>query len=82
VKAGHDGVISSDMVKNQRWSEVMVLDAKQIKSATGNKGTFSPSSAKLTESADWQARAKQLAESMWSGYGKPIRETQDGNASV
>lgn len=49
-KAGYDGVISSHLIKNKKYAEIMVLHPHQIKSAIGNSGKFSPSSTKATES--------------------------------
>lgn len=43
-KAGFDGV--------NRGDEWVVFDPKQIKSATGNRGTFDPHSSKINESID------------------------------
>lgn len=41
---GHDGVINEDA------SEIIVFDPEQIKSATGNRGTFDPASGNILDS--------------------------------
>lgn len=47
-KAGYDGVIMRG--NSGEMKEIVVFEPNQIKSATGNKGTFNPDSNKITES--------------------------------
>lgn len=51
---GHDGVIiTREGSRNPRdWEEILVFDADQIKSATGNDGNFDSSSPNINKSAD------------------------------
>jgi len=53
-KRGHDGVIFKGPVAPSGLSDnqFMVFDPTQIKSATGNRGTFDPNSPKINEAHD------------------------------
>jgi hypothetical protein len=57
--AGFDGVMY------QQGQEVVAFNPNQIKSATGNKGTFNPDSNKITESLT--GRQKAMLE-RWKDY--------------
>ena len=55
-KAGHDGVMNfhvDDDGTKPRLSEVLAFHPNQIKSASGNKGTFDPNEANINLSATW-----------------------------
>jgi hypothetical protein len=64
---GHDGVIYKDELGTQ---EYVAFRPEQIKSATGNRGTFDPKDADITRSAPRTLKAIH--------YGRQPRETLDG----
>lgn len=66
---GHDGVILRNIQNfegGKLSASIAVFSATQIKSASGNRGTFDPNSPNINESR--RARLAQAAELIWEGY--------------
>lgn len=51
---GYDGLVYSNTKESKGDDSYIVFEPEQIKSATGNKGTFSPTSADITENIERQ----------------------------
>ena len=74
-KAGYDGIIVRDADGN--FVEVNAFEPTQIKSATGNRGTFSPKSKDIRYSL---TQTKTPEFKRWFGVSKVVDE--DGNPLV
>jgi len=62
--AGYDGIILNQKAykENPSYNEIIVFDSKQLKSAIGNKGTFSPEKEEIDEeSVETEEKRKQQA---------------------
>lgn len=68
-KEGYDGLQAWDAMSNYEIPVWVVLDAGQIKSATGNRGTFDPNSARIYEQG-------AMAPPFYSGVGRAIEQSK------
>lgn len=58
LEAGHDGVIFRDVLdRGKRSTQYVAFRPEQIKSATGNRGTFDPANPSILESVDDDGRS-------------------------
>jgi hypothetical protein len=84
--AGHDGVIGVD--KAGKPVEFVAFDAKQIKSATGNKGTFDPADPRINYSAasspgiKYEIAAALMIQREIEQYAARKVKSQAGQASL
>lgn len=59
---GYDGIVYQNMVENpvMRTDSYIAFDPKQIKSATGNRGTYDPNEADINKAAGGSATKRAL----------------------
>lgn len=73
IEAGYDGIVMSDVVRGKMDNTTFVaFRPTQIKSATGNRGTFDPANPNILYSRGitGQAAAEHLTEAIRLSFGK------------
>jgi len=69
---GHDGVIASDVLANDEIPTFIPLHPQQIKSATGNQGTFNLSASDITKSEGGPILSKQYPTHYMPNVGRQV----------